>query len=65
MAQASLNNFVQVSIYDTIHKENSYTSKVRRLGEFHPGLVEKGASDDQDIADPLYGNTGGPEEQVS
>ncbi|KAK9821492.1 hypothetical protein WJX74_002157 [Apatococcus lobatus] len=55
----------EVSIFDTIHKENSYTSKVRRLGEFHPGLIEKGASDDQDIADPLYGNTGGPEEQVA
>ena len=52
-------------MFDTISKDAQYTKRVRRLGEFHPELGPSKATDGQDIDDPLYGNVGGSEEQVS
>ena len=56
--------FVQVSVYDTINKDAQYSLKVRRLGEFHPGLAATKDQEGQDIGDPLYGNAGGIDELV-
>ena len=55
---------LQVSVYETINRAQQYSKKVRRLGEFHPQLAQSKAQDGQDIDDPLYGNMGGPDEQV-
>ncbi|KAK9816561.1 hypothetical protein WJX72_002020 [[Myrmecia] bisecta] len=55
----------EVSVYDTINKGGNYSLKVRRLGEFHPGLQGSTDPDGQDINDPLYGNVGGEEEQIA
>lgn len=52
-------------MFDTIQKGQGYSQKVRRLGEFHPRLRKTVEVDGQDIEDPLYGNVGGEEEQVS
>ena len=52
-------------MFDTISKDAQYTKRVRRLGEFHPELGPSKATDGQDIDDPLYGNVGGSQEQVS
>lgn len=52
----------EVSVYDTIDKGGMYSLKVRRLGEFHPGLNKKKDPEAHDIEDPLYGNVGGAEE---
>lgn len=46
----------EVTIYETIDKDNEYCWKVRRLGDFC--LARK----IEDIDDPLYGNVGGQEE---
>ena len=56
---------LQVSVYDTINKDAQYSLKVRRLGEFHPGLAATKDQEGQDIGDPLYGNAGGVDELVS
>ena len=53
-----------MSVYETINRAQQYSKKVRRLGEFHPQLAQSKAQDGQDIDDPLYGNMGGPNEQV-
>ena len=53
-----------MSVYETINRAQQYSKKVRRLGEFHPQLAQSKAQDGQDIDDPLYGNMGGPDEQV-
>jgi len=45
----------EVSVWDTIQKEVEYCGKIRGLYEFNPKGTE--------IEDPLYGNTGGAEEQ--
>lgn len=55
---------VQVSVYDTINKDAQYSLKVRRLGEYHPGLAATKDQEGQDIGDPLYGNAGGVDELV-
>ena len=56
---------MQVSVYDTINKDAQYSLKVRRLGEYHPGLAATKDQEGQDIGDPLYGNEGGVDELVS
>lgn len=56
---------LQVSVYDTINKDAQYSLKVRRLGEYHPGLAATKDQEGQDIGDPLYGNAGGVDELVS
>lgn len=55
---------LQISIYDTIDKDANYSSKVRRLGEYHPNLAATKDQEGQDIGDPLYGNEGGVDELV-
>ena len=55
---------LQVSVYDTINKDAQYSLKVRRLGEYHPGLAATKDQEGQDIGDPLYGNAGGVDELV-
>lgn len=55
---------MQISVYDTIDKEARYSTKVRRLGEYHPGLNATKDQEGQDIGDPLYGNEGGVDELV-
>ena len=55
---------LQVSVYETINRAQQYSKKVRMLGEFHPQLAQTKVQDGQDIDDPLYGNMGGPDEQV-
>lgn len=57
-------NVMQVSVYDTINKDAQYSLKVRRLGEYHPGLAATKDQEGQDIGDPLYGNAGGVDELV-
>lgn len=52
----------EVSVYDTINKDAQYSLKVRRLGEYHPGLAATKDQEGQDIGDPLYGNAGGVDE---
>ncbi|KAL3131755.1 hypothetical protein ABBQ38_007474 [Trebouxia sp. C0009 RCD-2024] len=52
----------EVSVYDTINKDAQYSLKVRRLGEYHPGLAATKDQEGQDIGDPLYGNVGGVDE---
>lgn len=72
MNRAIVGNFVkshrgtvlQVSVYDTINKDAQYSLKVRRLGEYHPGLAATKDQEGQDIGDPLYGNAGGVDELV-
>jgi hypothetical protein len=57
-----------VSSYDLINPGGHYSTRVRLLGSFHPQLSAAAAAnpiDGQDIDDPLYGNAGGPEEEVS
>ena len=56
--------WLQISIYDTIDKEANYSSKVRRLGEYHPDMAATKDQEGQDIGDPLYGNEGGVDELV-
>ena len=53
-----------MSVYDTINKDAQYSLKVRRLGEYHPGLAATKDQEGQDIGDPLYGNAGGVDELV-
>ena len=53
-----------MSVYDTINKDAQYSLKVRRLGEYHPGLAATKDQEGQDIGDPLYGNEGGVDELV-
>lgn len=53
-----------MSVYDTINKAGNYTAKVRMLGQFHRQLSASKEPDGMDIDDPLYGNTGGADEQV-
>ena len=52
-------------MYDTINKDAQYSLKVRRLGEYHPGLAATKDQEGQDIGDPLYGNGGGVDELVA
>ncbi|KAI7843239.1 hypothetical protein COHA_003073 [Chlorella ohadii] len=56
----------EVSVFDTIKSWGlgpSYSSKVRRLGEFNPAVSPAAANPEEgDIEDPLYGNVGGEEE---
>ena len=59
------NHWLQVSVYDTINKDAQYSLKVRRLGEYHPGLAATKDQEGQDIGDPLYGNVGGVDELVA
>lgn len=60
-----VDNVLQVSVYDTINKDAQYSLKVRRLGEYHPGLAATKDQEGQDIGDPLYGNAGGVDELVN
>lgn len=46
----------EITIYEAVDKQNQYSWKVRRLGEF---CIERKI---EDIDDPLYGNMGGFEE---
>lgn len=69
----------EVSSYDLVNRTLQLSRKVRRLGEFRtagqftpgggpsgPGLMPwDDAVDAQDIDDPLYGNTGGAEQEAA
>lgn len=51
-------------MFDSINSQGGYSTRVRRLGEFHPTMSTATATDAQDLDDPLYGNANNETEKV-